>query len=52
MGKRIPIDEMLISWINRFSYQGRDLAEEFMGKDQDKVITQNMKEKFDLVKKM
>jgi len=38
MGKRIPIDDMIISWIIGLPYQGKDLDKEFMGKDHDKVI--------------
>lgn len=46
MGKRIPIDPMLIWRITRIPYQGLNAIEEFVGKDLDRAIAVNMKNKF------
>jgi len=37
-GKEDPIDEMLLCGITKLKYQGRDPAEEFVSKDQDREI--------------
>lgn len=50
MGKRIPIDSMLISRITRLPYQGWNPTEEFVGKDQDCAIAESMKKNFGLTK--
>lgn len=51
LGKRILIDEMLIRRITGFPYQGKDPAEEFVGKKKDKAVAQTMKDKYKLMKK-
>jgi len=48
-GKRIPIEPKLIWRIMRLLYQGRNPAEEFVGKDQDRAIVKSMKNNFGLV---
>ena len=41
---------MLIWMITRFLYRGGDPTEEFVGKDKEKAVAQNMKEKFGISK--
>lgn len=48
-GNNIPIDQILISRITRLPYQGRNLVEEFMGKDRDYNLADNMKNKYDMI---
>jgi len=50
MGKRIPINPMLIWRLIRLLYQGLSSTEEFVGKNQDISIANNMTERFGLTK--
>jgi len=50
MGNKIPIDQMLIWMITILPYQGQNPTEEFLGKDQDHAMADNMKNKYGLVR--
>lgn len=50
IGKRIPINPMLIWRITRLPYQELNPAEDFVGKDHEKAIAENMKKNFGLTK--
>lgn len=50
MGNKIPIDQMFIWRIIILPYQGQNPTKEFVGKDQDRVVAENMKKKYGLVK--